>query len=187
MIQPNYILQRNPFEHLAKMADFTKIYRQDTYATLASSAPANSQKGRTVVVAGASSGIGFAIARSFRDAGAERLIILGRTQKTLNEAASKLGAEARVCDISKAASISSFWDGLRAEGVHVDTLVLNAALTIATPTLQTNIDDIWKSFEINVRSLLEMTQHFIAQMGDKKGHVSGQSLNTSWSAANIPI
>ncbi|KAH7317184.1 short-chain dehydrogenase/reductase [Stachybotrys elegans] len=152
------------------MAHFTKIYRQASYSAISSENPLNNQIGRTVVVAGASSGIGRSIAQSFAKAHAARIILLGRTESTLTAAAAALPhAEARVCDISSESDIQNLWERLRDEGIHVDVLVLNAALIIPG-SLTSDITSIWRSFETTVLGNLRMAQLFVAQMGDKNGH-----------------
>jgi NADP-dependent 3-hydroxy acid dehydrogenase YdfG len=155
------------------MADFTQIYHQDTYPTISSSSSANAQTGRTVVVSGASSGIGFAIARSFSNAGASKVIMLGRNKVTLDKAASRIkNAEGWVCDVSSPEDVDRFWGDLQDANVHVDVLVLSAAVATLRNTLQTDAAGVWKAFETNVYCALKMTQNFLAQTGDKPGHVS---------------
>lgn len=153
------------------MAHFTKIYRQTSYPAISSENPLNSQVGRTVVIAGASSGIGRSIAQSFAKASAARIIMLGRTVSTLTAAATALSnAEARVCDISSESDVQNLWKGFSDEGIHVDVLVLNAALIISG-SLTSNINGIWASFETTVLGNLRMAQHFVDQMGERNGHV----------------
>jgi NADP-dependent 3-hydroxy acid dehydrogenase YdfG len=157
------------------MAHFTKIYHQASYSAISSENPLNSQAGRTVVIAGASSGIGRSIAQSFAKASAARIILLGRTASTLTAAATAIAhAEARVCDISSESDVQNLWESLRDEGVHVDTLVLNAALIIAG-SLTSDINAIWTSFETTVLGNLRMAQFFVAQMGDRNAHVRPES------------
>ncbi|KXJ87194.1 short-chain dehydrogenase/reductase [Microdochium bolleyi] len=152
------------------MAHFTKIYHQASYSAISSENPLNSQSGRTVVIAGASSGIGNSIAQSFAKAAAARIILLGRTASTLTAAAAALPhAEARVCDISSESDIQQLWNSLGDEGIHVDVLVLNAALIIPG-SLTSDIKAIWSSFETTVLGNLRMAQLFVAQMGEGTGH-----------------
>lgn len=154
------------------MADFTSIYHRTSYPAISSSNALNTQTNRTILITGASAGIGRSIAKSFSNASASRVILLGRTQSTLLAAAAELpNAEARVCDISSTSQIQELWEWIRAEDIHVDVLVLNAALTV-TGSLKTGAETIWGSFETTVLGNLRMAQEFVAQMGDRKGHVS---------------
>jgi len=146
------------------------IYHRTSYPAISSSNALNTQTNRTILITGASAGIGRSIAKSFSNASASRVILLGRTQSTLLAAAAELpNAEARVCDISSTSQIQELWEWIRAEDIHVDVLVLNAALTV-TGSLKTGAETIWGSFETTVLGNLRMAQEFVAQMGDRKGH-----------------
>src|SRR5687768_16774931 len=64
----------------------SKIHRE-SYEAISPSCPELSQAGNTVLVAGASTGVGFSIAKSFAAASADRIIITGRRQDVLDMAA----------------------------------------------------------------------------------------------------
>src|SRR5690606_16926099 len=61
--------------------------------------------GRTAVVTGASRGIGRAVARLFRDAGAS-VLMAARGEDALRAAADEIGAHAVACDVSDASSVA---------------------------------------------------------------------------------
>lgn len=152
-----------------------KTYHKKPYAAIDPSRPELDQTGRTVVVTGGNSGIGFAIARSFITGGAARVIIIARRADKVKSAADELAAEAkskgkttivegRVCDISKSDATEAFWAGLKADGIYVDVLVLNAAAFGAhKPILESSIENTWGDFNANVRSSLELTHRFYHQ------------------------
>lgn len=154
------------------MAYFTQTYHRRPYPTISPSAPSNTQFGRTVLICGASTGIGRSIARSFAAAGAAKVILIGRTRATLEDTASVIPtAEARVCDISSTKDVDTLWKSLNEESVHVDTLVLNAAAATIAGSLKSGWKEIWAAFETTVRGNLMMAQGFVGQMGVKQGHV----------------
>ncbi|KAK2009472.1 NAD(P)-binding protein [Colletotrichum eremochloae] len=131
-------------------------YHKESYPYINPSRPEISQLGRTVVVAGASSGIGFAIARAFVDAGSKRVILLGRRQNAVEDAASKLNtsgsnvAQGRVADMADGDSINKLWSDLQAEGIYVDVLVLNAAaIGKSVPVLEGGSESTWADYETN--------------------------------------
>jgi short-subunit dehydrogenase len=79
--------------------------------------------GSTILLTGATGGIGQAIARALRARGA-RLILTGRRVEVLEPLAAELGARAIGCDLALGAEV----DRLAAEAGEVDILIANAAL-----------------------------------------------------------
>ncbi|KAF5540856.1 peroxisomal short-chain alcohol dehydrogenase [Fusarium mexicanum] len=150
-------------------------YHKKPYQAIDPSLPALKQTGRTVIVTGGNSGIGYAIARSFVKANAARVIILGRRKDVVVSAAAKLQEEGRqfgsgtdvqgrTCDISDLTSTEHLWRSFESEGIFVDVLVLNAASYGATETiLDGGLSKVWGDFESNVRSTLDMTERFYKQ------------------------
>jgi NAD(P)-dependent dehydrogenase (short-subunit alcohol dehydrogenase family) len=149
-----------------------KQYHKAPYEAIDPSRSVSKQSGRTVVITGGNSGIGYAIARGFIKADAARVIIIGRRKDVVASASSKLRDEARqlgkqavvqgrTCDISDLSSTADFWGSLQSEGILVDVLVLNAAAFGASePILQGGLSKVWGDFESNVRSTLDMTERF---------------------------
>ncbi|KAI0408956.1 putative short-chain dehydrogenase [Xylaria palmicola] len=159
-----------------KYATLTDPVHKTPYAGISPSRPELSQAGKTVVITGGNSGIGYAIAQGFLKAQAARVIVLGRRADVVASAARDLAAEAggeagdRVlglpCDISDAAAVEALWDRLRADGVSVDVLVLNAAaFAPLKPLLEVGTKGVWKIFDANVRAQLHMTERFYKQTG----------------------
>lgn len=111
----------------------SKIHREP-YEAISPSRPELSQAGNTVLVAGASTGIGFSIAESFAAASPDRVIITGRRQDALEGAAAKIkekypsvGVIPIVNDFSDETATYGLWEKLAQDGVFVDVLVLSAA------------------------------------------------------------
>ncbi|KAF5550414.1 short-chain alcohol dehydrogenase/reductase [Fusarium napiforme] len=111
----------------------TKVHRE-SYETISPTRPELSQAGHTVLVAGASTGIGFSIAESFAVASASRLIITGRRQDTLDKAAERIKTKypnVEVIpinnDFADENATREFWKKIGDDGVFVDVLVLSAA------------------------------------------------------------
>ncbi|KAK4098852.1 NAD(P)-binding protein [Parathielavia hyrcaniae] len=156
---------------------YVKTVHKRPYPAVSPLRPELSQAGRTVLVVGGSSGIGFAIAKAFVHAAASRVIITGRRQNALNDAVSRLQAEndagtvaidAVVTDMSDLQSTKKLWDGFGDTGVMVDVLVLNAAVLGSMGSLvEAGVEAVWRDFETNVRGLLDYTVHF-RQQGDGK-------------------
>ena len=108
---------------------------------------------RTVVVAGASRGIGAAIALGFADAGPVRLVLAGRTADDLErvaDAARERGAEAEVVvvDLTDAAQARE----LAARAGTADVLVVNAGANRPEPFLEVTEETFDRLFTLNVRA-----------------------------------
>lgn len=129
--------EENPWENAEAPTNgsnlITKIHRE-SYEGISPTRPEVSQAGHTVLVAGASTGIGFSIAESFAAASATRLIITGRRKDTLNKAADKIRTKYSnvevipvINDFADENATREFWEKLSEDGVFVDVLVLSAA------------------------------------------------------------
>lgn len=163
------------------MATVTKIFHHDSYLAISPVAPQNSHSGHTVMITGSSSGIGLATAQAFVTAGATGVIILSRQQSLLDAALEQLEASkpigsstkihGRVVSIASPESIEGLWKSLKAEGIDVDILVLNAGKTGDSPVLAMGSKHTWDYFETNVLAGLRMTEKLM-QQGQEHGKVS---------------
>jgi short-subunit dehydrogenase len=167
------------------MTTLTKAHHRLPYPAIHPSSPSNSQTGRTILITGSSTGIGFATARAFVTANASQVIVLGRRDDILQDAVVQLEAAKppgsttkillRQCDIANGASLEELWQGLKSDGVNVDVLILNAAMTgplgVNSPWRK-----VWEFFEMNVLANLRMTEKFLSQ-GSEAGKVSISRLN----------
>jgi short-subunit dehydrogenase len=144
------------------------------YPAISPLRPELSKAGKTVLIAGGSTGIGFAIARAFVRAKAARVILLGRREAVVKESAAKLAAEVvdkaattvvpLVCDVVNLAESAKLWDSLKKDGIFVDVLVLNAAtFGEPKPILEAGLASVWGAFEVNVRMLLDFAERFYKQ------------------------
>ncbi|KAH6971366.1 hypothetical protein BKA56DRAFT_677498 [Ilyonectria sp. MPI-CAGE-AT-0026] len=142
-----------------------------SYPSLSPLRPELNQSGKTVLVTGASAGIGFAVAKAFAEASASKVILTGRRSDVLQHAASQLSGSftktefvARVCDIGNAAESAALWSSFRTDGIFVDVLVLNAAkFHNQQPLLEADLDETWSLYDTNVRALLDFSQRLYVQ------------------------
>lgn len=153
-----------------KGTNFTSVIHDKPYETISLARPELSQKGRTVLVTGGAINIGFSIARSFVRAGAESVIIIGRRQDALDDAALKLEKEGSSkiltlsCDQADTRSVQTMWTRLAQRNILVDVLVLNAADFVEEkPILELGRGRLWEAYVTNVRGLLDMVEAFNAQ------------------------
>ena len=117
---------------------------------------------QTVIVTGASSGIGEAIARRLAAAGA-RLVLAARRVDRLKALASELDAsgaciEVVACDVTSADDRERLVAAALARFGRIDALVNNAGYGQRGPVERVSIDSIRNNFETNVFSLVALTQ-----------------------------
>lgn len=88
-------------------------------------------KDKNIVITGGGSGIGYAMAQKFVNEGAQVLLI-GRKERKLSEACSKLGCNARyiVFDISDIENYTKFFDMILSKYTRIDAFVCNAGISL---------------------------------------------------------
>jgi short-subunit dehydrogenase len=123
--------------------------------------------GSTVLLTGATGGIGHAVARSLRSGGAE-LILSGRRVEVLEQLGEELDARVLAVDLSIPAEL----DRLVAEAGDVDILIANAALP-ASGTLESfSVQEIDRALDVNLRAPIVLTHELVPGMvGRGRGHV----------------
>lgn len=153
---------------------FTKTVHRAPYAEISPSRPELSQAGKTVLITGGHTGIGYAIARAFAQANADRIVVVGRRSDLVTSAASRLGAQfpevqvsGRVCDVSDLSSVDTLWEDLAKEDIIVDVAVLNAAKVSTAPILDSGRDAVWSEYVLHVRTNLDFSERLYKQPNAK--------------------
>src|SRR4029077_7452706 len=103
--------------------------------------------GSTVLLTGATGGIGQAIARALKQRNAE-LILTGRRIDVLEPLAAELGARTLAVDLSEAAEV----DRVVREAGEVDILLANAALPGAGRLDSFTMEEIDRALDVNLRA-----------------------------------
>jgi NADP-dependent 3-hydroxy acid dehydrogenase YdfG len=112
-----------------------------------------SLEGRRVLVTGASSGIGAAVARAAADAGA-RVALLARRQDVLEELAAELDGVAVVADVTDLAAVTEAADRAAAELGGLDAVVTAAGLVRPGGIRDADPEDWRTMLEVNVLGTL---------------------------------
>lgn len=149
-----------------------------------SSAELISLAGRSVMVTGAGSGIGYAMAMRFADAGAD-LLLIDINQDALNKAvedARALGRSAQgfVVDLSDRSAIEKLWTTLE---TVPDTLINNAGVYPMKDFLEIDESFLAKTMQLNFESAFWMCQHFIR----RRLQLGGVIVNVSSVEAFLPF
>jgi len=132
---------------------------------------------KTVLITGATSGIGYACAKKFADNG-DRLILTGRNGQRLSEVKQELAAQGTevltlVFDVRNRAEAMRCMEDLPQEWKTIDVLVNNAGLALGLePEYEGSFEDWETMIDTNVKGLLTMTRLVVPGMVERNsGHV----------------
>ncbi|RLE22407.1 MAG: NAD(P)-dependent oxidoreductase [Acidobacteria bacterium] len=133
---------------------------------------------KTVVITGASSGIGAACARTFAEAGANLVLAarrIDRLQKIAENLCSTFDVNIRavVLDVRSREAVVDFVQTLEKDDVVIDLLVNNAGLASGLATVQAGDIDDWETMiDTNIKGLLYLTRALVPGMVARgSGHV----------------
>lgn len=137
-----------------------------------------SLQGQTVLITGASSGIGLACALSFAQAGG-RLVLAARRRQRLMEIADRLSQDNHTevhcleLDVRDRHQVESALQNLPPEWAGIDILINNAGLSRGLDPLQTGSVEDWEEMiDTNVKGLLYVTRCLLPGMIERgRGHV----------------
>ena len=123
--------------------------------------------GRTVLVTGATGGLGNAIARALADRGA-KLLLSGRREDVLEPLAEEVGGRTLPADLSDRAAV----ERLAAAGADADVLVANAGLPADGPVLEYTPEQIDRALDVNLRAPLVLARALSEHMVNRgTGHI----------------
>ncbi|WDZ88771.1 SDR family NAD(P)-dependent oxidoreductase [Nocardiopsis sp. HUAS JQ3] len=124
-------------------------------------------EGKIAVVTGASTGIGFATARAFRDAGAT-VFVTGRRKHVLDAAVAELGDRVTgvVCDVSVRSELDAFYGTVRDRAGRIDVLVANAGVGATAPFGEVTEELIDSLFATNVKGTIFTLQQALPLLSD---------------------
>ncbi|KAK1252039.1 hypothetical protein MKX08_003226 [Trichoderma sp. CBMAI-0020] len=147
----------------------TKTWHSKAYDRIDPKRPELSAKGKNVLVTGGGIGIGAAVVRSFAEAGASTIGILGRTESALMETKESVESDFKltkvivlVADLTDEASVTKALNHFNSFAGLIDVLVHNAAyMSDLLPIADAKVDEWFKSFEINVKGSFIITKAFL--------------------------
>jgi len=141
------------------------------------------KKGKTVLITGASSGIGLELAKIFSE-NKYNLVLVARSKDKLEELSKKLKAKAIVIslDLSKQDSAEKLVSELKKRKLEIDILVNNAGFGFAGAFSEMNEEIIVQMMNLNMNTLTILTKKLLPQLIKRKGKI----LNVASTAAFQP-
>jgi short-subunit dehydrogenase len=138
------------------------------------------------VVTGASSGIGFELARQFAQHDFDLLI--AAEDEGIERAAEDLRAsggavETAQVDLATLEGVEELYERIAEMGRPVDAIALNAGVGVNGPFLESDIDDHLRLIGLNVTGVVQLSQFVLRDMADRG---TGRVLFTSSIAADMP-
>jgi len=140
---------------------------------------------KIAVVTGGGSGIGFAIAEKFTQAGIET-IIAGRDKEKLDAAQKQLGdlSHAMTCDVSELSSIPVFVNDVLKKFGQIDILVNNAGINMKKEFAEVTDEEFQQVITTNLTAVFVMSREVVKHMLKKK---KGCIINISSMAAQYGL
>lgn len=132
--------------------------------------------GRTVIVTGASSGIGAATARLLHQAGAYPVLAARRGNRLESLSKELDGALAVPTDVTDRAAIQRLVAATLDRYGRIDGLVNNAGVSLHTPLDELDLDEFTHALALNVVSVVAVTQAVLPAM---RAQQSGRIVNIS--------
>jgi NAD(P)-dependent dehydrogenase (short-subunit alcohol dehydrogenase family) len=134
-----------------------------------------SVQGKVVLVTGAGSGIGRAIARGFAARGAA-VVTVGRTAETIEGAARELAADGlqaspHVLDVTDRPAVERLVQAVVAEHGRLDVLVNNAGVKSAETALEADPATWQRTLDINAHAVLDLCRLALPHMPAQTGSI----------------
>lgn len=141
--------------------------------------------GKTAVITGGATGIGFAAAKRFIEEGAF-VFIFGRRQDALDATVAELGSNARAVkgSVSDEADLDRLFAVVKAERGSLDVVFANAGVGSQLKLGEITAEHIDETFDVNVKGTIFTVQKALALMGEGGSIIlTGSSAGTTGAPA----
>lgn len=142
--------------------------------------------GKIAVVTGGNSGIGYAAAERLKADGAT-VIISGRSQDRVSEAAAKLGVTGLVADVSSVAALGKLADDVKAQFGNVDVLFVNAGVFEPAPLGSISEEMFDRQMGINFKGAVFTVEKFLPILNEGASVINLSSINAYTGMTNTAI
>lgn len=149
----NYLIHGNP-----------PVYK--TVANISFLEPKNQLDGKKIIITGGNRGLGFAMAKKFKDEGAD-VLISGRNLDTLVSSANKIGCKYLQLDLKNILSFQTFIDKADEILGGINCLVNNAGISLHEDGfLNVDLNQFDSQFNTNLKGPFFLTQCFIRKCNE---------------------
>ena len=131
---------------------------------------------KTVLITGASRGIGAAAAKEFSKKGWHVVINYNKNKEKALALAKELRATVVQADISKSDEVLNMYSSLKGQGIHVDAIVNNAGVSSSGLFVDISESEWDEMFAINTKGAFLVTKSFLPDMLSRQ---SGSIVNIS--------
>ena len=154
---------------------------------------------KTVVISGASGGIGIAISKAFYNEGYNIVLLYNKNKKALEEEFSLNDKRVLMLkgDLSKERDVLKIKEKVYSSFNSVDIIVNNAGISLVKFFDETTCEEWDNVFDVNVKSAFMLTKAFLPEMTNKKrGNIinissmwgiSGASMEVCYSASKAAL
>lgn len=146
----------------------------------------NTLQGKTAVVTGGNSGIGYASAEKLKAKGAN-VIITGRSEERVAKAAEKLGVRGIVADVTSLDAIDNLVNEVKESHGNVDVLFVNAGIFAPAPVGQITEEMFDHQLGINFKGAVFTTEKFLPILNDGASVINLSSINAYTGMPNTAI
>jgi uncharacterized oxidoreductase len=140
--------------------------------------------GRTILITGGTSGIGFELAKQLTAQG-NTVLVTGRDAKRLAETKAALGVHTYVCDVGNPSDIERLQSAVASDFPGLNTLINNAGIMRNLDlNKQLNLEDVTRELTVNLSGPVQMVQAFLPQL---KARPNALIVNVSSGLAFVPF
>ncbi|MEO1713876.1 MAG: SDR family oxidoreductase [Bacteroidota bacterium] len=146
----------------------------------------NQFNGKVAVVTGGNSGIGYATAQELKSRGAE-VIITGRSQERVSQAAQELGVQGVVADVSDLQQIDAAVNQVKEQFGQIDILFVNAGIFQPAPVGSIPEELFDHQMGINFKGAVFTIEKFLPIVNDGGSIINLSSVNAYTGMANTAV
>lgn len=146
----------------------------------------NDLSGKTAVITGGNSGIGYASAKKFKAAGAD-VIITGRSVERVQAAANELGVKGIVADVTNLSALDDLVGQVKNEFGQLDILFVNAGIFAPAPVGQNTEAMLDAQMGINFKGAVFTIEKFLPVLKHGASIINLSSINAYTGMPNTAI